>query len=470
MYPRKKKKGHFTYIFGKKWYYRLKPDYQYNSDTAFCLLNDYPEEVLETKLLVGMETLNKDPNTNEVKHSRIFSVFDSYIELYLYQDQFEPDQRFFYEMILGDFPQKPHFDVDIKLDECTEESLNLRGELVKNDLVTNIIEVMEEYGVKLSVERDILIYTSHGSTKRSYHVVIHHYCHANHDQSAAFYRQVTHKMKPENAQYIDAGVYSSKQNFRLIGSQKMDSYRPKLFCQKFTVGEKEFNHVYDAEFRSDKHKKVELLRESLVSWVRDCQYLPSFQTKEEEDRKYNFEEIGDLSDNIIQEAKKLLEKDDFPFVVREIRGNVVSLRRLRPSFCDACKRIHEHENPYLLIVGEYVYFCCRRSGNKLILGTLDDSILSTKNLLEPDDEDDKEPDLVLDLGGYMPPKPKKKPKPITLSKRSRPQKDHSAHKVDVKKDAAQMLDDLYPKQTNLVKLKKGNNFWKEAEKSLLADL
>ena len=467
MYPHKKK-GHFTYIFGKKWYYRLKSDYQYHDHHTVCLLNDYPEEVLETKLLIGMETLNKDHNTKELKNSRIFSVFDSYIELYLYQDQFEPDQRFFYEIILGDFPQKPHFDVDIKLGESFGDSLDLKGELVKNDLLTNIINVMKEHGVEVKIDRDILLYTSHGETKRSYHVVIHHYCHANHDQAGAFYRQVTQQMKPENAQYVDAGVYSSKQNFRLMGSQKMGSYRPKLFCQKFIVGEKEFNHVYDAEFRSDKHKKVELLRESLVSWVRDCQYLPSFQTKEEENRKHKFEEVGDLSNDIIQEAKKLLNRDDFPFVVREIRGNVVSLRRLRPSFCDACKRIHEHENPYLLIVDEYVYFCCRRSSNKIILGTLEDSVLSTKCLLELDVEDDEEQDLVLDLGGYVPPKPKKKPN-LVIPQHSSPQMKAKELKA-AEKDAVQILDDLYPKRPNLTKLKRGNNFWAEAEKSLLADL
>ncbi len=391
----------FTYIHQRKWYARLIPDYK---GDGICLLKDHPEETLETKIVVGMETLKPDYHTKQLKHSRIFAVFNTYIDLYRYQALFKEKEKFFYELILGSHPQKPHFDVDVKLTESTPLGT---GENVKNDLIRSVLEVMKENGVDLDLERDVLLYTSHGKEKHSYHLIIHHYCHAGHDQARAFYMKVIDKMDPVNAEYVDSGVYSSKQNFRLYGSQKIGSGRPKAFCNPFTVGEKEIIHRFDVEkFESDDPKRekmlkeAERLKESLVSWVRACQYLPSFQSVESQRKKYDYEELGDLSDVILQEAFKFLKRDDFPFVVREVSGHIISLRRLRPSFCEICKRVHEHENPYFLIVGEHIYFCCRRSSTKLLFGTLESTLVSTATLLEP--ENVEEETTTLRLGGYVP--------------------------------------------------------------------
>ena len=50
------------------------------------------------------------------------------------------------------------------------------------------------------------------------------------------------------------------------------------------------------------------------------------------------------------------------------------LKRIKPSRCKICCRVHEHENPYLLIIGDErkVYFQCRRApeDRKLLLGKL----------------------------------------------------------------------------------------------------
>nr|QBK92314.1 MAG: DNA primase [Pithovirus LCPAC304] len=418
----------FTYICGKKWYARLIPDYEGN---GICLLKDYPEETLETKIVVGMETLKPDYHTKQLKHSRIFAVFNSYIDLYRYQALFKEEEKFFYELILGSHPQKPHFDVDVKLTESTPLGT---GENVKNDLIHGVLEVMKENGVDLDLERDVLLYTSHGEEKHSYHLVIHHYCHAGHDQARAFYMKVLLKMDPVNAEYVDSGVYSSKQNFRLYGSQKIGSGRPKAFCNPFTVGDKEIMHHFDEEhFVSDDHQWAELLKESLVSWVRACQYLPSFQSVEDQRKKYDYEELGDISDGILHEASKLLEKD---FEVREVSGHIISLRRLRPSFCKICKRVHEHENPYLLIVGEHVYFCCRRSETKLLLGTLESTLDSTSALLEPENMEEEK--TTLRLGGYVP-----TPKESVSPSQSPPQTIKASQK-----DALDTLNTLFPEQSS----------------------
>ena len=49
------------------------------------------------------------------------------------------------------------------------------------------------------------------------------------------------------------------------------------------------------------------------------------------------------------------------------------MKRIKQSYCQLCKRIHQHENPYLLISEDLnVFFHCRRAppNKKLYIGTL----------------------------------------------------------------------------------------------------
>jgi hypothetical protein len=71
-------------------------------------------------------------------------------------------------------------------------------------------------------------------------------------------------------------------------------------------------------------------------------------------------------DEATAEALKLLD-EAYPGVcdVRERQGGLIILNRLRPSFCKVCEKVHEHENPFLIIheAGE-VYMDCRRDSEK----------------------------------------------------------------------------------------------------------
>jgi len=375
-------------------------------------LNDHPES-LEQKIVVGFEI---PPMKGEEKHSRLYTLFNSYIELFQYQSNFPLDQRYFYEIIMGDLSQKPHFDIDIKRSECPEgKDLDELGHEVKDDVIVSILAVGEENGVAFSLAQDILVYTSHGESKRSYHIIIHHHCHSNHEQAKAFYKAVTSKMVDERAIYVDHSVYSSRQNFRLLGSQKISSYRPKRFCEDYTFQGKEIKHEYDTSFHSEKHKQLESFKISLISWVSECAYLPSFQDDYEREqyvKQHIEEDYGDISDGELKEAIQIIDDrratlgSKFPFVVREAKGNIISLRRLRPSWCSICGRNHEHENPYVMVVGNNLYFYCRRSDSgSETLGTLTTSSppLKTPLLELSEDPEDPEGGMELCLGNYEPP-------------------------------------------------------------------
>ena len=395
---------------GKKWYRLLLP--KHNKYTV-CLLTAHPEP-LEQKIVIGFET---PPIKGDKKHSRPYALFNSYIELFQYQSNFPLDGRHFYEIIMGDSSQKPHFDIDIKRSQCPKgKDLDELGRDVKDDLIAGILTVGEENGVAFSLTKDILVYTSHGESKLSYHIIIHHYCHSNHKQAKAFYKAVTSKMNDENAIYVDHSVYSSRQNFRILGSQKISSYRPKRFCEVYTFRGKEIIHDYDIPFRSEKHKELESFKISLISWISECEYLPSFQDDYEREQyvKQHIEkDYGDISQGELKEAIQIIDSrraalgSKFPFVVREVKGNIISLRRLRPSWCSICARKHEHENPYAMVVDNNLYFYCRRSdsGNETLV-ILTTSIPHQKTpLLElsEDSEDSEEGGMKLCLGNYKPP-------------------------------------------------------------------
>jgi hypothetical protein len=55
-------------------------------------------------------------------------------------------------------------------------------------------------------------------------------------------------------------------------------------------------------------------------------------------------------------------------------SSIILLKRHFASMCRTCNRVHEHENPFLLIIGEErdVYLDCRRNvqGKKLFVGKL----------------------------------------------------------------------------------------------------
>lgn len=413
-YKSKSKSKNFVVNRDKRWYYRLIPRSGVSSFTRKstsgqgyfrCLTDEHPQETLEHKVVVGFEFLRDDGRT-----SRKFAAFDSYIELYKYQNVIEKEKKNFYEIIFGEFPQKPHFDIDIKetdIEKCVD--IDELAESVKDNLIECVIDVCESVGVKLNISNDILLYQSHtnhthDTQKRSFHLVVHHYCHADNRQALGFYEKVTERMNKEYAIYVDHSVYSSKQNFRLCEHQKLYSGRPKILKNPMIYHGKSIDHVFDIDFnyeyKIDPEKakellKLETLKESLVSWTADCEYLPSFQSEEERRKKNSYDEMGDLSPETINEAELLISRGNFPFVVRDVKGSIISLKRLKPSFCKICERVHEHENPYLLVIDDNVYFYCRRNTDKnLPLGKININLGGVNEFLEEktDSEETELPD------------------------------------------------------------------------------
>lgn len=65
-----------------------------------------------------------------------------------------------------------------------------------------------------------------------------------------------------------------------------------------------------------------------------------------------------------------IDKNKKCFKIRnnDIRGNMIICDRVHPSYCQKCNRIHEKENPFLVVdeSKRKVYFYCRRNKNPSI--------------------------------------------------------------------------------------------------------
>jgi len=396
-------------IYGKKWYYGLK---QSNEDEyKLHLLDEFKLSDVAKHLIVCLKP-NKLPGqhelfrTKENKFHHLFTLFDSYLDFYLYMLKFPIEDRNFYEVILGDLPQKPHFDIDIsKKDVDDDENIEYIGNILYQAVIQCSIETLEELSVKVNIEKDILIYISHGNDKRSYHIIINNKCHDGNEEARAFYNTVVNKVNdiftikyPEYLKYvkfIDRAVYSKKQQFRIMGCQKYGSDRPKRFIEKFRYNNIEYTHKYIEEFKNDDMKKLAILYESLISFISGCSYIQSLVKPK---IYHNYNTNTRLDDITINRCMKMLkEKMNYcPFSISSVDEEIgtIYLKREAPSHCPICRKREPHESrdPLIYISKGGVYWNCLRHDKglpNLYLGDLSMNIIDLQNLTIINNNDDK---------------------------------------------------------------------------------
>lgn len=388
---------HYQILNGTKWYYRLKDEendnnqqHNHNQNTNHKnkkgLFNDYPRNTLYGKFLTCLTFADKKLEKKDTM--LLYAVFQSYLDFVIYFLSFPPELRCFYEIILGEYPSKPHFDLDMSVHEPYQE--------VFNNLIHSIISTLKEKGIILNLEKDICIYTSNKDEKVSYHIVINNYCHSNNKEAKSFYFNVMNKLPPEYFAkgWIDKSVYSPTQQFRTLGSHKIYSNRFKRLVEKWNLtysyvneeGEnvsevREIVHYFDereladcsTEEEREKRKFLLQFEESLITArVSSCTMIPSYEVPEVfEKTKRNYVPGADVDYDEAMAALTLLahmagtvpEDRSFPYRLDRLAGPFVVLKRMKPSHCRLCNRIHHHQNPYLLIVPENknVFFHCRRA-------------------------------------------------------------------------------------------------------------
>ncbi len=358
------------------WYYSLKD----HSETK-GLFSIYPRNTILNKNLICWDYYNESENKNQ----RLYAFFKTYIDFAFFHFTLQQPIRCFYELVLGENPQKPHFDIDIDLKDKHISETEVQN--ILENLITSIIETLHEKNINISLEKDVCVYTSHGENKYSFHVIINNYCHSNNNEAKGFYLEVCKKLPEEYKLYswIDPKVYSITQQFRCLGSQKCGSSRIKTFHETWKFKGNIIKHIYEEQTNNPKRLFLIQLNESLISArTSECDVLPPFGNISSENNT-TYLSSDDINMDEAKEAMILLAKSagirwknpKNPFRFDRIEGPFVILKRVKSSKCRICKRIHEHQNPYLWISNDKsVYFDCRRtsSDKKLLIGKLVSSI------------------------------------------------------------------------------------------------
>jgi hypothetical protein len=210
------------------------------------------------------------------------------------------------------------------------------------------------------------------------------------------------ELPPEYSEkkWIDSSVYSKTQQFRTLGSTKSKTDRHKQLVLKWRFQESLIEHSRQIETEPELQFLEDFGNSIVTAPSKSCKLLPSFISAEECRSTYSSD--CQISNDLAWEAICLLaekagvtpDHPKFPYRFKEIEGSLILLKRVRPSRCRVCNRIHEHENPYLLYLPETgnVYFDCRRSvgGEKMLVGCLkpeEESSSDSEKVESPDSPD-----------------------------------------------------------------------------------
>jgi len=408
-----------TYVdnFSHKWYYQLV--YKENKKNLF---QDISRQSIvdQNKFLIQFVGKN-----NKDQPEYLFTVFDNYEEFYKYQLNHKIQNRCFFETILGERGQKIYFDVDIEIEDGTI----IDHEYVKSDLIKSILLTMQEFGINLNIDRDIIVCTSHSNKKKSYHVIVDNYKIPDCRYNAMICKLVMQKMQLENCKYIDNDIYTSIRQFRLLGSQKKDSGRVKIFNEKWLFYKDEISYEYPETLNADKY--LYQFSRTVINNVSYCKPLQFIDLNKivlqnskltaniNRTRKDGIEVTDEIAHLALKKladyAQISINNPLFPYKVRGIANGYICLKRLRPSMCKICsteteKVVHEKEGPYMSISSKGdIYFDCRRSTNHgegihktLLIGNIGSDVISqviitsTKEELIDDGENIEYEEIVFD--------------------------------------------------------------------------
>lgn len=293
---------------------------------------------------------------------RKFALFANFLEFKRYQDDTIEEENCFYEVILSGKNRKIYFDIDIEDFEDFEEK----------EFLNDFFEAIKKLIPKIQLKGSINVYTSHTVTKKSYHIIVEGYYLNDEGETLVFFNQCKNLVKEKFHKILDASIYKKVQQFRILSSHKYSKKNIKIFREDLS-----YNYELPARYLDNqKGKENFLLSQSLISNIIDEEYLSDFKVKEEKIKTFEpgFSCSGDLED-VLKIFYSVFSESDFSYLnVLETNGNlIITFRRLQASFCQECKRYHEHENPYVTVTGierNIYYYCRRREHGGKYLGSL----------------------------------------------------------------------------------------------------
>lgn len=351
-------KSYYVHSFDRKWYYRMK-----GGDKGPGLLDFMDDDAKVSSLIVCFV------NQQEIRH---FTYFDSFIECIQTMLKVQEDKRCFHEVVLEFRNQKMRFDIDIKK---TEEITDEMVQLFFDNLIQTTMDVYAEIGYQLIPEKHILVFSSHGNTKWSYHIIIDGFYCENCQESMALFKLIHSRLPNGKAgssltnEWLDGSIYNPNHSLRMLLSSK--SGRVKKLEKIWKFKGKDVHFEYSEKPRNEKHQMVLEFERSFISLTENCFPIPKLTKKDPNhipSEKIN-EEVSDYAYRLFCSVYGNVFK--FSGMV----SNFILLKRTEASGCPICDRVHEHENAFLVIKKHpeqngmsrhEIFFNCRRTNGKMI--------------------------------------------------------------------------------------------------------
>lgn len=304
---------------------------------------------------------------------RGYDVFYPYYTFIQESYKMNAKERCFYEVILGNQAQKPYFDLDIDSEKPEFYGWDLRkAKEAVMELKRCIIALANEQFRSLSVgmqDSDIMVFSSHGSGKFSFHVVVDRWCFPDVTSNRYFCQRVIDSMDVEMRMAVDYRVYKTLQQFRTYMSTKYQKGRTKILesddlCSWTTKASSEGRRYYQI---------------SLASFITITSYCHILGYEIPDKPVRNWIEQDDLPDAAVDAITSSLEiVIDGTFDIVNVEGRRVDLKRKRAGYCLICEREHENENAFLTVNGNgVVYYHCFRAdtATKVMLSAIDSKLL-----------------------------------------------------------------------------------------------
>lgn len=295
---------------------------------------------------------------------RWYTSFANYLDFWIGLHEHKLTEHEFSEVILGDYHQKPRIDIDMPSnDHDHREVLTLT--------VDALIAVMEGLKMKLNLSTDVALFSSHGTAKKSYHIILHRWCVPSHKHADWIIHKVHELMPPEYQGYIDTGVAKAVQSFRMLHCSKARTedaeIRTKFFipCWDYK-GETVVSTIGDESGYNVWKIGIEEFEASLVTYVADCEML-SIPHLREEKRIYEDQDIDWKA--LETWFKKSEFSSCFELDESDLKG-IVRLQRRDSSHCPICARVHDSDHAYLILRsdGSVSYGCYRTNVKPIFLG------------------------------------------------------------------------------------------------------
>lgn len=309
--------------------------------------------------LIDSEKLEKDNLLvcQQLKYRR-YTVFKNFAEFSQFFRECPDREKCFYEMMRQEDGRKPYFDIDL-------DDMQL-------DYKSMIKEIQKIIFTMLGKDIRFLVFDSSTADKKSFHIVIDKVYLQTYKELEVFFDRVRNQLSEEYKKYLDKSVYKTVQQFRMYKSHKYTKWNIKNLSRELSC-----NFTFPRNVRKEAAKFNFILAASLVTNVGGCKVLSGFQPVIEEPVQLG---KGNASEGDVEDVMKLFYKKysygDFSFhECKETNGNLlIVLKRLNPTYCKLCDRVHENENPFITVIGDFrtATFYCRRREEKYgdLLGVL----------------------------------------------------------------------------------------------------